>query len=94
MTVCEKLGFIRARLWYEHEPESVVEHENFNILWDFAVQCDQMIDFRILDIVVVDKVKKEAMIIDIRIPGDTRVCDKEREMMEKYSLLRDEIARL
>ena len=43
---------------------------------------------------VVDKVKKEAMIIDIGIPGDTRVCDKEREMIEKYSFLRDEIARL
>ena len=94
MTVCEKLGFNRARLWYEHEPESVVEHENFNMLWDFAIQCDQMIDFRRLDIVVVDKVKKEAMIIDIGIPGDTRVCDKEREMIKKYSLLRDEIARL
>ena len=28
---------------------------------------------------VVDKVKKEAMIIDVAIPGDTRVCDKERK---------------
>ena len=26
------------------------------------------------------------------IPGDTRVCDKEREKTEKYSLLKDEIA--
>ena len=22
--ICEKLGFNRTRLWYEHEPESVV----------------------------------------------------------------------
>ena len=28
------------------------------------------------------------------IPGDTRVCDKERENIEKYSLLKDEVARL
>ena len=28
------------------------------------------------------------------IPGDTRVCDKERENIEKYILLKDEIARL
>ena len=27
-------------------------------------------------------------------PGDTRVCDKEQEKIEKYSLLKDEIARL
>ena len=42
----------------------------------------------------VDTIKKEAMILDVAIPGDTRVCDKEREKIEKYSLLKDEIARL
>ena len=47
-----------------------------------------MIEARRPDIVVVDKVKKETMIIDVAIPGDTRVCDKE------HSLLKDEITRL
>ena len=89
---CEKLGFTRARLWYEHEPESVVENENFKILWDFTIQCDQMIEARRPDIVVVDTVKKDTMIIDVALPRD--VCDKEREKIEKYSLLEDEIARL
>ena len=74
---CEKLGFNRARLWYEHEPESVVENENFKILWSFTIQCDHMIETRRPDIVVVDKVKKEAMIIDVAIPGVMTVCDKE-----------------
>ena len=87
---CEKLGFNRARLWYEHEPESVVENKNFKILWDFIIQCDHMIG----DIVVVDKVKKETMIIDVAIPGHTRLCDKKREKIEKYSLLKDKIGRL
>ena len=91
---CEKLGFNRTRVWYEHEPESVVENENFKILWDFTIQCDHMIEARRPDIVVVDKVKKETMIIDVAIPGDTIVFDKEREKIEKYSLLKDEIARL
>ena len=91
---CEKLGFNRARLWYEHGPESVVENENFKILWGFTVRCDHMIEARRPDIVVVDKVKKEAMIIDMAIPEDTRVCDKKREKIDKYSLLKDKIARL
>ena len=30
----------------------------------------------------------------MEIPGDTRVCDKEQEKIEKYSLLKDEIAGL
>ena len=37
-----------------------------------------MIEARRPDIVVVDKVKKEIMIIDVAIPKDTRVCDKEQ----------------
>ena len=34
------------------------------------------------------------MITDVVIPGDTRIYNKEREKIEKYSLLKDEIARL
>ena len=74
--------------------QKVVENENFRILWDFNIQCDHMIEARRPDIVVVDKVKKETMITDMAISGDTRVCDKEQEKIEKYSLLKDEIARL
>ena len=33
-----------------------------------------MIEVRRPDILVVDKVKKESMIIDVAIPGDIRVC--------------------
>ena len=91
---CEKLGFNRARLWYEHKPESVIENANFKILWDFIIQCDHMIEAKRPAIVVVDKVKKETMIIDVATPGDARVCDKEREKIDKYSLLKDETARL
>ena len=36
-----------------------------------------MIEPRRPDIVVVDKIKKETMILDVTIPGDTRVCDKQ-----------------
>ena len=43
---------------------------------------------------VIDKVKKETMIIDVAIPGDTTVCDKEQEKIKKHSLLKDKIARL
>ena len=53
-----------------------------------------MIEARRPDIVVVHKVIKGTMIIDMAIPRDTRVCDKEREQTGKCSLLKDEIARL
>ena len=34
------------------------------------------------------------MIVDKAMPGDARICDKEREKVKEYSLLKDEIARL
>ena len=34
------------------------------------------------------------MIVDMAIPGDTRACDKDREKIEKYNLLKDKTARL
>ena len=40
---CEKLGFNRVRLWYEHEPGTVVQNKNYKILWDFTKQCHHMI---------------------------------------------------
>ena len=52
-----------------------------------------MVEARRPDIVVVDKVKRKAMIKDIEIPGHTRVCDKEQEKTKKYSLLKDKISR-
>ena len=41
-----------------------------------------------------DKTSKEVKVIDIAIPGDVRVCEKELEKINKYKLLQDEIARL
>ena len=43
---CEDLRFSRARLWYEHEPDSIVENGNVKILWDFTTPCDHMIEGR------------------------------------------------
>ena len=55
----EKLGFNRAKLWYEHEPDSIVENKDFEILLDFAKYCDQIIEAKRPDTVVVDKVKSQ-----------------------------------
>ena len=59
------------------KPEGVVESENFKILWDFTIQCDQKIEAKIADIVFIDKKKREVVMIDVAIPGDDRVKEKE-----------------
>ena len=71
-----------------------MESENFKILRDFTVQCDRKINARRPDLVFIDKKEKEVVIIDVAIPGDDRVKDKELEKLEKYQLLKDEIAKV
>ena len=73
-----------------------MESEDFKILWDFTIQCacDRKIEARRPDIVFVDKKEREVVIIDVAIPGDYRVKDKELEKLKKYQLLKDEIAKV
>ena len=47
-------------------------------LWDFTVQCDRKIEVRRPDIVFIDKKEGKVVIIDVAIPGDVRV--KERNL--------------
>ena len=92
--LCGKCGLERASSWYEQKPEGVVESESFKILWDFPGQCDRKIEARRPDIVFIDKKEREVVIIDVAIPGDDRVKDKELEKVETYQLLKDEIAKV
>ena len=45
-------------------------------------------------IILIDKENKLTKIIDVAISGDARVVEKEREKIDKYRPLRDEITRL
>ena len=92
--LCGKYKLERSRNWYEHKPEGVVESDDVKILWDFMIQCDRMVEHRKPDIVVVEKSEKSCLIIDVAVPGDTRVEGKEDEKIEKYQELRQEIVKL
>ena len=55
--------------------------------------CDNVIAERRPDIVIVNKMEKTALIIDVTIPGDKRIIGKEKEKIEKYQNLKKEILR-
>ena len=88
-----KCGLERANSWYEEKPEGVVESENFQILSDFTVQCDRKIEATRPDIVFTDNKEREVVISDVAILGDDRAKGKELEKIQKYQLLKDEIAK-
>ena len=53
-----------------------------------------MIEARRPDMILIDKKERKEIIIDIAVPDDVRVGEKEREKIEKYQDLKREIGRL
>ena len=92
--LCEKYGRNRTEKWYEHCPEGVVEDENAKLLWDINIQCDNVIEARRPDLTIIEKKTKDAIIIDVAVPGDYRVHEQENEKVDKYQDLKREVKRL
>ena len=70
----KELKFDHMKKWYMHNPESVLENETQEILWDFEIQTDHLISARQADLVIVKKKKKKkkktCQIVDFAIPTD------------------------
>ena len=92
--LCEKYNLEKHEKWYEHVPEGVVENEEVKLIWDINIQCDNVIEARRPDLILVNKNMKSCIIIDVAVPGDCRVYDKESEKIEKYQELKRELKRI
>ena len=87
-----KYNLKRSEKWYEHAPEGV-ENKEVKILWDVMIQCDREIKAGKPDIVVVKRNERSWVRIDIAIPGDIRVSEKEKEKIKRYWELKRDIKR-
>ena len=83
-----------AEKWYDHKPEGVMGSDGTKLLWDFNIQTDEEIQTRRPDLVVVNRRDNHCFIIDIAVPNDSGIFEKEKEKIEKYQDLRREIAKL
>ena len=92
--MCKEYGVECSDKSYEHSPKSVEENEEVKLLWDFAIQTDREIHHRRPDIVIQKKKAKETIIVDIAVPGDNNVLQKETEKYEEYQDLAREIKRI
>ena len=72
----------------------MLETPDLKILWDFNIQTDNEIQARRPDIVVVNKKDRKCYIIDVAVPGDVRIAEKETEKIEKHDELKREVERL
>ena len=87
--VCRKLVFDLNEKRYKHEPEIVVENDSWKILWDVTIQTDHVIEAERLEIVIIDKTKKECKVIDLACPVDSRIEEGEKDKMKGYNDLKD-----
>ena len=92
--LARKCNFEAGDKWYEHEPESVLENEDYKILWDFSIQTNHVIEAPRPDLVVVDKKERSCKIIDFAVPGDSRIEEKETDKIEKYQELGRELQKI
>ena len=60
------------------------------MLWDINVHCDKVIEETRPDIILIDKKEGKGIIIDIAVPADVRVGEKEMEKVERYHDLKKE----
>ena len=62
--------------------------------WYACIQVDRQVEYRRLDIVVMEKNTKNCLIIDVACPVDNNLILKRNKKLDNYSKLRLEIARI
>jgi len=72
----------------------VLENSSVKILWDFTIQTDRHLSHNRPDIVFLDHCNKSAFLIDVAVPGDSRLTAKINEKREKYTDLKIELQRM
>ena len=92
--ICDEYGIETAKQTWLHHPEAVTETEEVKILWDFEIRTDRVIPARRPDIVVLDKEERKLTIIDVAVPSDANIKDKETEKITKYQDLKIELQRM
>ena len=76
------------------EPERIVRNDHAKILWDFSIQTDKHLLNNRLDIVLIDYKEHTGLIIDISVPRDENIQDKNLERIDKYQSIKVELEQL
>lgn len=80
--------------YYKYTPENILENEEYKLYWDKTLYTDKTVTSNRPDITFTNKKEKKTYIIDIAIPNDANVIQKEQEKITKYIPLATEIKEL
>ena len=91
--ICEFYDIYTCEKPWLYNPQPVVSSNHVKILWDGDIRMDQIISAHRPDIVVHDSLECSTILMDVAIPADVNIVDKEWEKMLKYVDLRLELQR-
>ena len=78
-SICKALGIETSDKWYTHIPKPVYEQGDVTVLWNHAVHTDREVTANRPDIIIKNKKEKTCTLIDVAIPADRNVVQKEAE---------------
>jgi len=71
-----------------------VEKNRAEILCDFQIQTDKQVMANQSDIVVVNKLQKKAVVMDVAIPSDRNIEEEKHKKLEKYQGQNEEVEKM
>jgi hypothetical protein len=90
----QTLGTETTDKWYTHIPKPVYEEGDVTVLWNQAVHTEGEVTPVRPGIIIKNKKEKTCTLIDVAIPADRNVVQKEAEKKLKYKSSCIEIQRM
>ena len=88
---CEKLAQNNIRnSTAMQQRKAIGMFEQVKVFWDTNVHCDNAVEARRSDIIVIDKKEQKKITINIAVPADVSVGEQERDKVEMYLDLKRE----
>ena len=81
-------------VWWRYSPPRVCENSECKLLWNSSIVSDVSLQHSHPDITFVLNQSNEVFLIDIAIPGDSRLSHKYTEKHTKYVDLKIEVVRM
>jgi hypothetical protein len=78
-SLCKTRGTETTENWYSHILKLVCQHEDITVLWNQGVQIDREVLANRPDIIIKNKKDKICLLVDVAIPSDRNVIQKESE---------------
>jgi len=93
-SICKALGIETTDKWYTYTPKPVYEQEDVTVLWNQAAYTDMEVIANRPDIIIENKKYITCILIDVAIPVDRNVMQKEADKKLKYKSLCTEIQQM